>query len=324
MNPYMKMIEMTLNPKLIAALLICLAVGSAAAQPTDHLARLANGEVLTEQDLSEYLTRRVDLRQLARSALGVEHVVQEMAFTRVLTLEGGRLNLPRKSAEGTPPRFDDIYGLAVYKSQAPACEVPANEQEARHYFDANPDAFVVPAQARVERIILPAATEIGGGSAMAWLQDQARAVAQGKRKFGLVALRAQGEYSLDPQGDLGWITLDADHSLMRALRSVNAGELLGPVQDGEFVYLFSVVQKREARQLSWEDAKSFAATRAATHCRQEAQSRIRNDLFKRYGVEIDRSAIQKLMARANTAVAAKPNEGVAENTEDKGETKAAQ
>ncbi|KZT15644.1 hypothetical protein A1D30_08680 [Acidovorax sp. GW101-3H11] len=276
-------------------------LASAWAQPAKPLARLANGEVVSEQDLSDYLDRRMDLRQIARNAWGVEGTVQEMAMTRVLVLEGERLQFPRKVEEGTPPlRFDDIYGLAVYKKQAPACEAPANEQESRQYYDAHPQAFVLPTQARVERIILPASTQIGDSSAMAWLQDQARAVIQGQRKFALVAMRAQGEYSLDAQGDLGWLTLDGDHTLMRALKTVKAGELLGPVQDGEFVYLFSVLQKREARQLSWDEAKSFAANRAVSHCRQEAQTQMRADLFKRYGVEIDRIAIREFMARANS------------------------
>lgn len=296
---------MMLTIKRVAAAVLCMSLASAWAQPAQSdkpLARLANGEVVGEQDLAGYLERRVDLRPAARNAWGVEGVVREMAMTRALVLEGERLKLPRRGEDGaSAQRFDDVYGLAVYKKQAPACEAPANEQEARQYYDAHPQAFVLPAQARVERIILPAATEIGGGSAMAWLQDQARAVITGKRKFGLVAMRAKGEYSLDAQGDLGWITLDGDHTIMRALKTVKAGELLGPVQDDEFVYLFSVLQKREARQLSWDEAKSFAATRAVSYCREEAQTQMRADLFKRYGVEIDRAAIRQLMAKANSA-----------------------
>lgn len=307
---------MTLKIKRIAVAVLCLSLVSAWAQSVKPLARLANGEVVSEQDLSDYLGRRMDIRQTARNAWGVEGAVQEMAMTRVLVLEGERLQIPRKVEEGVPPlRFDDIYGLAVYKKQAPACELPANEEEARKYYDAHPQAFVLPVQARVERIILPTSTQIGESSAMAWLQDQARAVIQGKRKFGLVALRAQGEYSLDPQGDLGWITLDGDHTFMRALQTVKAGELLGPVQDGEFVYLFSVVQRREARKLSWDDARSFAASRAVVHCRQEAQTQMRADLFKRYGVEIDRAAIRELMARANGTTTGKADSKPAETTD---------
>ena len=310
--------------KHVVAVVFSIALASAWAQPAPAakpLARLANGEVVSAQDLSDYLGRRMDLRQIARNAWGVEGAVQEMAMTRVLVLEGERLKVPRKVEEGASQRFDDVYGLAVYKNQAPACEAPANEQEARQYYDAHPEAFVLPPQARVERVILPAATEIGGSSAMAWLQDQARAVAQGQRKFALVAMRAQGEYSLDPQGDLGWLTLDGDHTLMRALQAVKAGEMLGPVQEGDYVYLFSVLQKRETRQLTWDESKSFAPSRAASHCRQEAQTRIRNDLFKRYGVEIDRAAIRQFTTGANSAAAVMPADKVDAKPEEKAEAR---
>ena len=305
--------------KHVAAVMGCVAGIAAWAAPAAPLARLANGEVVSEQDLLDYLERRVDLRQTARNVWGVEGVVREMATARALALEGERVGIPRSVQEGVAPRrFDDVYALAVYRTQAPACDAPANEQEARQYYDAHPQAFVLPAQARVERIILPTDTKIGEGSAMAWLQDQARAVAQGKRQFGLIALRAKGEYSTDVQGDLGWINLDGDHTIMRALKTTNAGELLGPVQDGDFVYLFSVLQKREPRQLSWDDSKSFAVTRAVSYCREEAQTKIRSDLFQRYGVELDRAAIRELWSK-NTQ---KPSEEAGTTPQEKVDDKA--
>lgn len=298
--------------KRLGMAMLCMALNSAWAQQpapaAKSLARLANGEVVNGQDLADYLGRRMDLRPVARNAWGVEAAVQEMAMTRVLVLEGERQGIPRKAAEGVPVRFDDIYGLAVYKKQAPACEAPANEEAARQYYDAHPEAFMLPVQARVQRIILPATTQVGGASAMAWLQDQARLIAKGQRQFFVVAQRAQVEYSQDAQGDLGWLNLDGDHQFMRALQTVKAGELLGPAQDGDYVYLFSVTQRRETRQLSWDESKSYAVQRAVSHCREEAQNRIRTDLFKQYGVEIDRQAIRELVTKANTVTAEKADE----------------
>lgn len=298
--------------KRLGVVMLCMALGSTWAQQpapaVKPLARFANGEVVSEKDLFDYLERRMDLRPVARNAWGVEAAVQEMAMTRALVLEGVRQGIPRKTAEGDPVRFDDVYGLAVYKKQAPACEAPANEEAARQYFDAHPAAFVLPAQARVQRVILPASTQIGEASAMAWLQSQAGMIAKGQRQFYIVAQRAQVEYSQDVQGDLGWLTLEGDHQFMRALQTVKSGELLGPAQDGDYVYLFAVSQRRESRQLSWEESKSFAATRAVTYCREEAQNRIRTDLFKQYGVEIDRPAIRELVAKANTVVPVKAEE----------------
>lgn len=281
---------------LAACTLACHAWAEEAAMP---LARLANGEVVSQQDMSDYLDRRMDLRPTARNAWGMEKVVEEMAMTRVLTLEGERQGLPRdsKAGEGAAPRFDDVYGLAVYRTLAPACEQPANEQEARKYFDAHPAAFQLPLQARVARIILPASATFGDQNALGWLQSQAMEIAQGHVKFADAAKSAEAAYTGDAQGDIGWLNLEGDNAIMRALQTVKAGELLGPVQDGDFVYLFAMVQRRDGRGLTWDEAKSFAATRAVTWCRQEASDKLRADLFQRYGVNIDREAIRALFAK---------------------------
>lgn len=58
--------------KHLVAAVLCMTLASAWAQstPAKPLARLANGEVVSEQDLSDYLDSRIDLRQIARNAWG--------------------------------------------------------------------------------------------------------------------------------------------------------------------------------------------------------------------------------------------------------------
>lgn len=274
---------------------------AAAAQMPPPLARLSNGEVIAEQDLSDYLDRRADLRSLSRNAWGTEEVVREMALTRALNLEGEVLNMPRRTAgEGPTPRFDDVYALAVQRRQSPACKPPASEQEARQYFNTHPQAFVVPVQVRVQRIMLPASTQIDGRQAMDWLLDRAQAISAGAGKFSDAAERAQQAYQMETQGDLGWVNLELDTNsseILTALKGVKPGQMLGPVRDGEFAYLFLMTSRREPRALTWDEAKGFAATRAESHCRTQAATQLREDLFKKYGVQIDRAAIRELFTR---------------------------
>ena len=82
-----------------------------------------------------------------------------------------------------------------------------------------------------------------------------------------------------------------------ACRGVKPGQMLGPVRDGEFAYLFLMTSRREPRALTWDEAKGFAATRAESHCRTQAATQLREDLFKKYGVQIDRAAIRELFTR---------------------------
>ena len=283
------------------AAVACTAMAAATvAQEAKPLARLAGGEVISAQDLSDYLDRRADLRSVARNAWGVEEVVREMALTRVLSLEGDRLKMQRPSRD-VPLRFDDVYGLAVLKKQAPECKRPANEKEAREYFDAHPQAFLMPAQARVQRAMLPVATQVDGKPAMGWLLEQAQAIAAGARKFPDVASRAQEAYALEPQGDLGWIGLQGEGEIVDLLRKIKPGEVMGPLRDGEFAYLFLLVDRREPRQFTWEQAQPFAADQAEAHCRTSGQTQVRDELFKKYEVKFDRDAIRALFQKTGGA-----------------------
>lgn len=278
----------------LMACIMCSTVANAADVSSKPLARLANGEVITEQDLSAYLDQRIDLRGAVRSAWGVEHVVKGMALTRVLNLEGERLGMPRSTSD-QPQRFDDVYGFAVQRKQEPECKRPESEAEARAYFDAHPQAFVVPAQARVQRVIVPAASPIDGQPAIEWLTAQTQAIVAGKSRFADLAQRAETIYTLEPQGDLGWINLEGDNNIVQAIRGAGPGDILGPLQEGTFGYLFQVVSKRPSRALTWEEAKPFAAARAEAHCHTEGQEKLRSSLFKQYGVEIDSAAIREFM-----------------------------
>ena len=257
------------------------------------LAKLGNGEFVTQKDLSDYLDRRVDLRPIARNAWGVEEVVNEMVTTRLLNIEGEKLKIP-KNQTGAENRFDDIYGLAVYKKLTPVCELPTTEDQAKKFFNEHPEAFVLPVQAKIQRIILPIIAEINGYSAANWMAMQMKSVAQGGGGFLDVAKEAQIYYSIDPQGDLGWIILPDNNDIMLSLKRLNAGDYLGPIQEGEFLYLFHVVEKKEAKKIDWEQAKLFAATRALAYCQNQVKEQLSKELFGKYQVEINRSAIRNI------------------------------
>ena len=259
----------------------------------ESLVRLSNGETITEQDLSAYLDRRVDLRAVARNISGAETVLREMTLARTLMLEGERLGEPR-SEDKKDERFDDIYAHAVFKKLSKVCEPPTDAVAARKFFDEHPQAFRVPPMARLGRIMLPVSETVAGGPAMGWMFEQAQAISGGTRSFDDAAEQAASVYKLDPQGDLGWVALADDTTILRALASAAQGDLVGPVRDGDFGYLFLLLAKRESRQLAWDEVAISVPTRAVNFCRHEASEQLRSDLFKRYGVELDQDAIKGL------------------------------
>ncbi len=286
-------------PKVFVTTVLVVAASTAGA--ADILVRFANGESITQADLSEYLARRVDLRAASRSAWGVQTTLRDMAMVRALALEGAAIGEPK--GEGREKlRFDDSYAQAVYTKISPVCKPPADEAAARKFFNDNPEAFKVPPMARLSRVILPATESLEGEPAAAWLMKQAQAVASGAKSFEDVAQQAESVYKLDVQGDLGWVTLfEEDSSVLRVLATTKQGEMVGPIREGDFAYLFKVSEKRESRQLAWVEVAVSVPTRAVTYCRQEGGKRVREDLFKKYGVELDGAAIRALFAKQSAA-----------------------
>ena len=61
---------MMLKIKHVTVAALCMALASVWAQSAKPFASMANGELVSEQDLSDYLDRRIDLRQIARNAWG--------------------------------------------------------------------------------------------------------------------------------------------------------------------------------------------------------------------------------------------------------------
>lgn len=276
-----------------ALAVLVLVSGVSLAAATEGLVTLANGEKITEEDLSEQLARRVDLRGSARNSWGVENVLREMAMTRTLMHEGEKMGEPRLE-DRKHLRFDDAYALSILKKMSPTCDTPADAAAARKYYDAHPEAFQVPPMARLSRIMLPKEVALEGEPAGGWLLMQAQTIASGAKKLDEVARQAEAVHNVDPQGDLGWVTLVDEIPILRALAGANQGDLVGPVPEGDFIYLFHVAAKREGRTLAWEEVAASASKRAVIFCREQSNKQLQEQLFKKYGVVLNQPAIREL------------------------------
>lgn len=272
---------------------VMLVLGFSAVAAPSGLVEFADGDKITEADLNEHLGRRLDLRSSARNSWGVENVLREMAMTRVLMHEGVRLGEPRPE-DRKHLRFDDVYALSIYKKLTPACDAPADVVASRKFYDENPDAFKVPPMARLSRVMLPKEAMVDGEPAGGWLILRVQEIGAGKISFQEVASKAETIHKIDPQGDLGWVTLVEEAPILRALASANQGDLVGPVPEGDFVYLFRIEAKRDARTLSWDEAASIASKRAVTYCREQSSKKLQQQLFSKYGVVIHQPAIREL------------------------------
>ncbi|WP_225581104.1 peptidylprolyl isomerase [Acidovorax sp. ACV02] len=280
-------------------LLSALVIGGAPLATAADLVQLKSGEVITSSDLSQYLERRVDLRASSRSKWGVEQVLREMAMGRALVQEGERLGEKRQPGkEGD--RFDDAYAMSVFRKLMPPCDPPADATAARKFFDENPQAFRVPPMARLNRVMLPASETVDGMAAMDWMMAQAKLIASGAQPFEAMAKRVEGIYRLEAQGDIGWAVLVDENVILRTLAAAKQGDMVGPVREGDFVYLFSIDDKRDSRQLAWDEVAVSAAARAVNYCRQTATRKLEQDLLAKYGVVMNSAAISGLFEKAQS------------------------
>ncbi|MCS6810602.1 MAG: peptidylprolyl isomerase [Tepidimonas sp.] len=265
--------------------------------------RLAGGEEIRVSDIRKYAQRRTDLKALLNTPTGWSSLVEEIAMTRALVLEGERRQ-EKRSGDIDPnidPRFDDIYALAVYRKIAGECKAPVGDAEARQYYDANPQAFKIPAQARIERVILPKALMLDKFPAEQWLGLQARAVAMSSARFEALIQRATEAAPDLRQGDLGWISLEGAEAqpVLGAIQNAGKGGLVGPLGEGDYVYLLHVKDWRDAQLLPWEFVKHQVPTRAVQYCRETQRERVKTELFKRYEVQIDGKALRAVGATGN-------------------------
>ena len=171
---------------------------------------------------------------------------------------------------------------------------PKDDAAARKFYDQHPEAFTAPASVRLARVMLPVSEKVDGVPSMAWLMNQAQEVAKGATSFDKLVSKAESIYKMEPQGDLGWVNLTGEVAIMRALAGAKAGEMVGPVREGEFGYLFVVGDKRESRLLKWDEVKTTAANRQVTYCREQANKELSDKLYKQYGVVINDDAIKAL------------------------------
>lgn len=267
------------------------------------LVRVGQQEVIRASEVRAYARRRADLRALLNTPTGQALLIEEIAMTRALVLEGERRQEPRagEPAPGIDPRFDDVYALAVYRKVAGECKAPGSEAEARQYYDAHPQAFQLPAQARIERIILPKDSTLDKFPAEQWLGLQARAVATSNARFEALIKRAADAAPGLRQGDLGWVRLEgAEHQpVLGAVQSAGKGGLVGPLVEGDYVYLLQVIDWRDAQVLPWEIVKHQVSTRAVQYCRETQRQTVKRELFGRFGVVIDDKALRALGVTGN-------------------------
>ena len=263
------------------------------------LATFSENEIITLPDLREYVSSRLDMGGAFKNSYAVESSLNAMILTRLLVLEGEERSIPRLDSAIKDNRYDDKYAVSIFRSLSVSCDPLRNEQEEKDFYKNNPEIFRQNAMARLFRYMLPKDQKVEGIDAQSQMMDWAKAWSAGKITLDQMGADAAKIYNFDVQGDIGWLQLSNDVELMRAIASAKVGELVGPVVEGDFVYLFYVAGKNEERQLPWDDVKNQVAKMAISACARKNSQDIKKSLYDKYRVKINTENIKNIFRKNN-------------------------
>ncbi|MCX8050064.1 MAG: peptidyl-prolyl cis-trans isomerase [Methylohalobius sp.] len=247
----------------------------------DPILAEVDGQKITASQVRAYVkTRPLLSGYLLTGYPGWRQVLEDLINLYLLNLEGKRLGIPKEAQDD-----EDSYALRIKRQLLPPCEKP-DENEAKRFYEDHPELFSTPAFVRLDRIELPASSQVDGKEALAFLEEAAARVRQGQEKLSDLADRC-------PQGracfqDLGFVRTDGLASLndaaLAAFKNAQTGEVVGPLQVGEWVYLYQVTARREPIRTPWKQVKAEAAEVAQSFCKQQAFAKLKSELYRRYRV----------------------------------------
>jgi parvulin-like peptidyl-prolyl isomerase len=113
----------------------------------------------------------------------------------------------------------------------------------------------------------------------------------GELRFDEAARRFSRHPSAADGGRLGWVSrqmLPHIYGLkaLRAIHSMQVGEMSGLVQDDDEWWIFRLVAKEEERPMTWDEARQEAEDRLGTERAREVEAQLRQELVQRLRLEV--------------------------------------
>ncbi|MBZ0104743.1 MAG: peptidyl-prolyl cis-trans isomerase [Sulfuricella denitrificans] len=251
-------------------------------QDNPALATIGSDLTITKFDVINYARPLPNLYPYLTIPGGPKRILEDMIRTRLLIMEGERLGMPRSGAENGG---DTAYAIAVRLRLAPRCAPPA-ESAVRAFYDAHPDQFSSPLFLRLNRFGLRY-TPDNRNAVNARLQAMAARLSGGEVTFAAIAADSDDEFDRFRGGDLGFVAQeDASNPIMAELAKAKTGQVIGPLEQGEMLYLYQVSGRREPVPESYESVRVQAAEKQQSDCYRQRVEAMFDTLKARWPVKI--------------------------------------
>lgn len=163
-----------------------------------------------------------------------EAVLDELLRQQLLVYEGRRKKIDQsKDIRNAVKDFENTLIVREF-AESLVKGIQASEQEAREYYDANPDVFIIPVEKRVREIVLLTETE-----AKSVLVD----LLQGADFAQMAKDRSKGKSAV-LEGDLGYLTGTPFEQMKKEIDPLKKGEISRVFSGPEGFYLVKVEDVR--------------------------------------------------------------------------------
>lgn len=274
---------------ILIILLSCIPLSaSAETQSNGALAHFGNKKLTAE----EFARREPNLLSWAGISAGSE---QLQARVEDLVLESLAATEARRSGLEEDPeiaiQLDRILKSAYLKKKMPRDEIEVNPEEIEKFYNDNREKFRNPDLATISHLLFSTKDEA--------LKARARL---GTGSFGALSANSSDPVTVRKHGSLGVIP---QQSLMlplfNAISAAGEGTISDPVQT---VFGYHIVRLEKAPTPSYRPLEEVRKEIYDELIRQKQQARltaIKSELWKKYDVSIDRSAIDALVAQNTRA-----------------------
>jgi len=279
-----------------------------ATQPVEGAVAVVNGQPITREVWQQHVARRGP--EGAKTALD-DLIRQELLYQHAC--EAGYDRDPQLLAS-----FRRMVAAKFEEEQlAQRASPAATPQEARAYYDANPDKYRLPEKRRAAVVLIRApqtalaenrAAIAGRANA---IRDEALASRQTDRHFGPLAARHSDDQATRyTGGDLGWLSkVEAAPRFGQALTETlfaltNMGDVSQVVEVPDGFCLIKLVDKQPASVRRFEEVREALIYQLTQQRQQQTRREFDQQLRARAEIQINEDAV----AAAAASVAAKANE----------------
>lgn len=246
------------------------------------LATIGTDITLTKSDVINHARPAPNLYPYLTIPGGPRRILEDLIQTRLLILEGLRLGMTRPAQENGG---DTAFTIAVRLRLAPRC-APPGEEATKAFYDAHPEKFSTPPFLRLNRFGLRFTPE-NREALTSRLQTLATRLAQGETTFAAIAPVSDDEFGKLRAGDLGFVAQDdPSNPIMAGLAKANNSQIVGPLEQGEMLYLYQITARREAMLEPYEGIRMAVAEKQQAACYSQRVETMFEALKQRWPVKI--------------------------------------